>query len=78
MPDASCYITSEHEGLLEMCFNLGDRIEKGELVARIYASNRTGVAPVEYRAATCGLLAQRHFPGLIGCGDALAVIAIAE
>lgn len=76
MPDASCFITSEHEGLLEMCFNLGDRVEEGAVVARIYATNRTGVAPVEYHAAVGGLLAQRHFPGLIACGDALAVIAI--
>jgi N-alpha-acetyl-L-2,4-diaminobutyrate deacetylase len=30
---------------------------------------------VEYRAARSGLLAARHFPGLVGCGDTIAVIA---
>ncbi|KMM86933.1 N-alpha-acetyl-L-2,4-diaminobutyrate deacetylase [Pseudomonas taetrolens] len=75
MPDASCFITSEHEGLLEMCRDLGDSVSKGEVIARIYDATRSGVAPMEYRAARSGLLAARHFPGLVRCGDTLAVIA---
>ncbi|RUA23026.1 hypothetical protein DSL92_01810 [Billgrantia gudaonensis] len=30
MPDASCYVQSEHSGLLEVCFALGERVEKGQ------------------------------------------------
>ncbi|EJL01695.1 ectoine utilization protein EutE [Pseudomonas fluorescens Q2-87] len=75
MPDASCFIASEHDGLLEMCRDLGEHVTQDEVVARIYDATRSGVAPVEYRAARSGLLAARHFPGLVQCGDTLAVIA---
>ncbi|MBD0679085.1 N(2)-acetyl-L-2,4-diaminobutanoate deacetylase DoeB [Pseudomonas sp. V98_8] len=75
MPDSDCFIASEHDGLLEMCRDLGENVSKGEVIARVYDVTRSGVAPVEYRAARNGLLAARHFPGLVGCGDTLAVIA---
>ena len=75
MPDADCFIASEHDGLLEMCRDLGDNVSKGEVIARVYDATRSGVAPVEYRAARSGLLAARHFPGLVQCGDTVAVIA---
>lgn len=75
MPDADCYVTSLHDGLLEMCRDLGETVKKGELIARVHDVRRTGTAPVDYHARRDGLLAARHFPGLIGCGDTLAVVA---
>lgn len=75
MPDGDCYVTSLHDGLLEMCRDLGDTVKKGELIARVHDVRRTGTAPVDYHARRDGLLAARHFPGLIGCGDTLAVVA---
>ncbi|AMB86453.1 N-alpha-acetyl diaminobutyric acid deacetylase DoeB [Pseudomonas agarici] len=75
MPDAHCFVTSEHAGLLEMCRDLGDNVSKGEVVARVYDATRSGVAPMEYRASRSGLLAARHFPGMVQCGDTIAVIA---
>lgn len=75
MPDGDCFIASEHDGLLEMCRDLGDRVNQGDVIARVYDATRTGGAPVEYRAARSGVLAARHFPGLVQCGDTVAVIA---
>lgn len=75
MPDGDCFIASLHDGLLEMCRDLGDTVDQGEVIARVYDATRSGVPPVEYRAARSGLLAARHFPGLVRCGDTLAVIA---
>ncbi len=75
MPGSDCFIASEHDGLLEMCRDLGDTVNQGEVIARVYDATRSGVAPVEYRAARSGLLAARHFPGLVQCGDTIAVIA---
>jgi len=75
MPGSDCFIASEHDGLLEMCRDLGDTVDQGEVIARVYDATRSGVAPVEYRAARSGLLAARHFPGLVQCGDTIAVIA---
>jgi N-alpha-acetyl-L-2,4-diaminobutyrate deacetylase len=77
MPSGDCYVTSETTGLLEMCVDLGASLRKGELVARVHDCERTGQAPVEYHAKLDGLLASRHFPGLVNLGDTIAVIATA-
>ncbi|OHZ01929.1 N(2)-acetyl-L-2,4-diaminobutanoate deacetylase DoeB [Salinicola sp. MIT1003] len=75
MPDASCYVQSEHSGLLELTLSLGDRVEKGEVIARVYDMTRTGAAPVEYRAQRDGILIARRFPAKVGMGDTIAVVA---
>lgn len=75
MPGDDCFVASEHDGLLEMCRDLGERVEQGEVIARIHDIKRSGATPVEYRARRSGLLAARHFPGLVQCGDTLAVVA---
>lgn len=74
MPDGDCFVASEHGGLLEMCRDLGERVERGEVLARVHDVLRTGAAPVEYRAKRSGILAARHFPGLVQSGDTLAVV----
>lgn len=75
MPDASCYVQSEHTGLLELTLALGDTVSKGQVIARVYDMTRTGAEPVEYRAQRDGLLVARRFPALVNMGDTLAVIA---
>ncbi|MEX4005149.1 N(2)-acetyl-L-2,4-diaminobutanoate deacetylase DoeB [Paraburkholderia sp. EG285A] len=75
MPDGSCYTTSEHDGLLEMCRDLGDTVACGDVLARIYHTGRTGVPATEYRAGRDGIVAARHFPGLVKIGDTIAVVA---
>ncbi|MCY1497269.1 N-alpha-acetyl-L-2,4-diaminobutyric acid deacetylase [compost metagenome] len=75
MPDGDCFVASQHSGLLEMCRDLGEYVAKGDVVARVHDVLRTGSAPVEYRAKRSGILAARHFPGLVQSGDTLAVVA---
>ncbi|MCE8041559.1 N-alpha-acetyl diaminobutyric acid deacetylase DoeB [Halomonas daqingensis] len=75
MPDASCYVQSEHTGLLELTLALGDRVGKGQVIARVYDMTRSGAAPVEYHAGRDGILAARRFPALVNMGDTIAVIA---
>ncbi|GGX86127.1 N-alpha-acetyl diaminobutyric acid deacetylase DoeB [Litchfieldella qijiaojingensis] len=75
MPDASCYVQSEHSGLLELTVALGEAVEKGQVIARVYDMTRTGTAPVEYRANRGGLLVARRFPAQVNMGDTIAVIA---
>ncbi len=76
MPSDDCFVTSETSGLLEMCIDLGETVEAGQVLARVYDVERTGTAPVAYRARIGGILAGRHFPGLIATGDCLAVVAV--
>jgi N2-acetyl-L-2,4-diaminobutanoate deacetylase len=75
MPSGDCYVTCESAGLLEFCVDLGHAVRKGEVLARVHSCERTGATPQEYRAKLDGILAGRHFPGLIGAGDTLAVVA---
>jgi N-alpha-acetyl-L-2,4-diaminobutyrate deacetylase len=76
MPDGDCFVFSEQDGLIESCAELGQSIDKGDIVARIWPTDRTGIAPAEYRARRSGTLSGRHFPGLVHSGDFLAVIAV--
>lgn len=75
MPDASCYVQSEHTGLLELTFALGERVKKGDEIARVYDMTRSGAAPVSYYAERSGILAARRFPSQVRMGDTIAVIA---
>lgn len=75
MPDASCYVQSEHSGLLELTLALGETVEKGQVIARVYDMTRSGTPPVEYRAERDGLLMARRFPAQVNMGDTIAVIA---
>jgi N2-acetyl-L-2,4-diaminobutanoate deacetylase len=75
MPSSDCFTFSEDEGLVEPAVDLGGAVEKGDLLARIHPIGRLGKAPVELHAGMDGILAARHFPGLVGAGDCLAVVA---
>lgn len=78
MPSADCFGFADTDGLVEPLKNLGDAVARGEVIARIHDIRRTGLAPAEHRAAMDGVLAARHFPGLVKTGDCLAVVAILE
>jgi len=75
MPDGNCFTTCLSDGLLEMCKDLGDTVVAGELLAQVHDATQTGMPAIAYCANRSGVLAARHFPGLIGCGDTLAVVA---
>jgi N-alpha-acetyl-L-2,4-diaminobutyrate deacetylase len=74
--DENCFVTCEHSGLLEMRNDLGDEVQKGDLIAVIHDMERTGTAPVEYHAKVDGILVGRHYPCLTKPGDNLAVVAL--
>ena len=76
MPDGECFVISEHDGLLEPVVDLGGEIKRNDVVAWVWPLDRTGVEPIAYRALRDGILAGRHFPGLVKSGDCMAVIAI--
>ncbi len=75
MQQPNAYEFAEHEGLFEPCVDLGDAVSTGQLLGRVYNTERTGVAPVEYRARSDGIILGRHFPSLIKIGDFMNVIA---
>jgi N-alpha-acetyl-L-2,4-diaminobutyrate deacetylase len=76
MPDADCFLFAETAGLIEYMLELGDSVRLGQPVARIWSSDRTGVAPVECYARRSGILTARHVPGLVKMGDFVSLIAI--
>lgn len=76
MPGDDCFLTSVNSGLIEPCVDLGEAVSKGDVIARVYDTERTGAEPIEYIAKMDGILSSRHFPGLIKTGDSVAVIAV--
>ncbi|MDX3926016.1 MAG: N(2)-acetyl-L-2,4-diaminobutanoate deacetylase DoeB [Shinella sp.] len=78
MPDGNCFCFAEDGGLLEPLRDLGDMVERDEVVARIYPVGRTGSVPHEIRAKMTGILTARHFPGLVKPGDCIGVISVKE
>ena len=76
MPDDDCFVFSQDDGMIEAVKDLGEDVKEGETVARVWPVDRTGRAPLDYRARRSGILASRHFPGLVKAGDCMAVIAV--
>lgn len=75
MPGDECFVSSEDDGLLEPCVDLGDTVHEGDVIARVHNIRRTGVPPRDYYATMDGLLVARHFPGIVHGGDCIAVLA---
>jgi N-alpha-acetyl-L-2,4-diaminobutyrate deacetylase len=76
MPSDDCFSFAEEDGMIETKVDLGDAIEAGQVVACVHPVGRTGLAPNEIRAKMTGVLAARHFPGLVKAGDCVSVIAV--
>ena len=75
MQQKNAYVFSEHNGLLEPCVDLGDSVKSGDLLARVYSTERCGVEPIDYHAKSDGIIMGRHFPSLVKIGDFMNVIA---
>lgn len=75
MPCGDCFSFAEAGGMIETTVDLGEPVAKGAVIARIHGTGRTGLAPSDIRAQMSGLLAARHFPGLVKAGDCVSVIA---
>jgi N-alpha-acetyl-L-2,4-diaminobutyrate deacetylase len=78
MPSLDCYAFATESGMLEPCVDLGGRVARGDVLARVWRLDRTGVAPEEVVARIDGVLAARHFPGLVQPGDTVGVVAVEE
>jgi N-alpha-acetyl-L-2,4-diaminobutyrate deacetylase len=76
MPSTDCFTFAEEDGLIEPLIDLGEPVRKGQEIARIHPIGRTGMQPHTIHAQMAGILAARHFPGLIKTGDCAAVVAV--
>ena len=76
MPDGDCFVFSEHAGMFEPLVDLGQPINKGDAIARVWSCERNGEEPVVYHAKRSGILCGRHFPGLVQIGDFMAMVAV--
>lgn len=76
MPDDECFVFAGQDGLIEPMMDLGEPVNAGDVVARIWPTDRTGVAPEDYAAKRDGIVAGKHFPGLVQTGDCVAVVAV--
>lgn len=70
-----CFHFAPCDGMLEMLVDLGADVRAGDLIAQIWSLRSTGQSPTTVKSTQTGILAARHFPGLIKPGDCLAVVA---
>jgi N-alpha-acetyl-L-2,4-diaminobutyrate deacetylase len=75
MPEENCFLFSQMAGLIEYLVELGEHVETGQSIARIWSADRTGIAPVECCALRAGVLTARHVPGLVKVGDFVSLVA---
>jgi N-alpha-acetyl-L-2,4-diaminobutyrate deacetylase len=73
--EGDCFYLSETSGLFEIAVDLGEIVASGDVIARVWSTERSGQAPMEIRARQGGIVAARHFPGLVTPGDCVAVVA---
>lgn len=77
-PDDACFHFAGTDGLVAFEKALGEVVETGDTIAKIWDSTHLGRAPCQIKAQRSGLLAARHHPGLIQVGDCAAVLAVPE
>ncbi len=73
--DDGCFHFTNHNGMVDFAVTLGQTVAKGDLIARIWDTHHTGIAPRNFYALMDGILTARHHPGLVQSGDCLAVLA---
>jgi N2-acetyl-L-2,4-diaminobutanoate deacetylase len=78
MPGDDCFTFSEIDGMIEPLVDLGEPLRKGQPIGRAWDVTRTGARPFEFTAKMDGILAARHFPGLVRAGDCVAVIGVSD
>lgn len=78
MPSDDCFSFAEHDGLFEICVDLGTTVRKGDVIAKVWPAERTGAAPNLYKSKMDGIVTARHFPGLIKMGDCMMVLSVPQ
>lgn len=73
--DDTCFHFTSYYGLVDFAVALGQTVAKGDLIARIWDTQHTGLPPRSFYALMDGILIARHHPGLVQSGDCLAVLA---
>lgn len=76
MPSDDCFAFAGEAGLFEILADLGTPVRRGDALARIWRTDRTGAAPVVICATMGGIVTARHFPGLIKMGDCAIVLSV--
>ena len=75
MPSNDCFTFSEHDGLFEICVDLGEHVREGQTVGYLHHLERPDRAPEEIVAQGAGYLITMRAPCLTQQGDCVAVIA---
>jgi N-alpha-acetyl-L-2,4-diaminobutyrate deacetylase len=76
VPDGDCYAAAAESGLYEPLVEVGETVEKGQLLGQVHDIERPSEPPAEKRAKRDGLLVCRLGPGRVRRGDTIAVIAV--
>ena len=73
--DRSDYLFAPESGLFENCVELGETVEKGDLLGQIHFLEQPGREPVRVVTRTNGLLMANRSPSIVGQGDCVVCVA---
>ena len=73
--DRSDYLFAPESGLFENCVELGETVEKGDLLGQIHFLEQPGREPVPVVTRTNGLLMANRSPSIVGQGDCVVCVA---
>jgi predicted deacylase len=60
-----------HDGVVQHCVSLGDKVETGEVAALLHPTHGSDATPTEIRAAGPGIILRQRAPGFVRKGDLL-------
>lgn len=75
-PDPACFHFTNDSGLVEFAVTLGDTVEQGAILARIWHIQHLDRSPIVVKAQMDGVVTARHHPGLVQAGDCLTVLSV--
>ena len=75
-PDDDCFHFAMEQGMIEFTAHLGDPVERGQILARVWDIRRNGSDPKDIFAKRDGVLIARHHSGLVHMGDCAAVLGV--
>ncbi len=75
---SNAFVICDKSGMFEFMCELGDEVQEGDPIAKVYNIDTPSELPVTYTAPCSGLIIHRHLAGLIKRGDCLSVIGVPE
>jgi N-alpha-acetyl-L-2,4-diaminobutyrate deacetylase len=74
-PEHECYVIADEEGVYEPFFDLGDQVDKGQILGEIHSLPHRDRKPIPVLAERSGILIAKRPLAHVSMGDCIGIIA---